>query len=372
MLAVPLLAALPLSLMSLRENRIAPPAPRPLAEIFGLLPAGLIAATVIALVILLLAERRPAIRVSVLAVALGAHVILLGHAASLLLDGASPAARAAPGTGFWLAFLALALLLADAIARLRPGTGMRAGMLFGLIAVVAVLLGSGLLADLSIAAELRSRTDAFGQAARDHLTLALGSFFAAVVLGVPMGLGIQRSSTLRGPVLSLLTLIQTIPSIALFGMLIVPLAWVAAQVPGARSIGISGIGMTPALIALFLYALLPIVSNTVAGLDGVPKAVAEAATGMGMTRAERMRMVDLPLAMPVILTGARIVLVQNIGLATVGALIGSGGFGTFIFQGIGQTAADLILLGVLPTVALAFLASAIMDLMIAVTRVEPT
>jgi osmoprotectant transport system permease protein len=147
----------------------------------------------------------------------------------------------------------------------------------------------------------------------------------------------------------------------LFGLLIAPLAWVAATVPGAAAIGIAGIGTAPALLALFLYSLLPVVANTVAGLDGVPPEAEEAARGMGMTNAQRLLQIDLPLAFPVILTGIRIVLVQNIGLATVAALIGGGGFGVFVFQGVGQTAMDLVLLGAVPTVALAFAAGAVLD-----------
>ena len=140
-----------------------------------------------------------------------------------------------------------------------------------------------------------------------------------------------------------------------------PLAWVAATLPGAAAIGIAGIGVAPAVVALFLYSLLPVVANTVAGLDGVPADAEEAARGMGMTRRQRLLQVELPLAFPVILTGIRIVLVQNIGLATVAALIGGGGFGVFVFQGVGQTAMDLVLLGAVPTVALAFAAGAILD-----------
>ena len=147
-------------------------------------------------------------------------------------------------------------------------------------------------------------------------------------------------------------------------MLIAPLAWIAANVPAAHALGIRGIGAAPAFAALFLYSLLPIVANTVAGLTGVPRSVTEAADGMGLTRRQRLISVDVPLALPVIVSAARIVLVQNIGMATVGALIGAGGFGTFVFQGIGQTATDLILLGALPTVALAFATSAVLDALI--------
>src|SRR5690606_36769815 len=147
------------------------------------------------------------------------------------------------------------------------------------------------------------------------------------------------------------------PSIALFGLLIAPLAWVAANIPGAAAIGISGNGAAPAMVALFANSLLPIVANTVVGLEGVPPAASDAARGMGMTNWQRLATVEFPLAFPVILTGIRIILVQNIGLATIAALIGGGGFGVFVFQGVGQTALDLVLLGAVPTVALAVAAA---------------
>ncbi len=164
--------------------------------------------------------------------------------------------------------------------------------------------------------------------------------------------------------LNTLNLIQTIPSIALFGILIGPLAWIALHVPGAAALGIRGIGMAPAFVALFLYSLLPVVANTVVGLAGVPREANDAARGIGMTDRQRLFQVEFPLAMPVILTAIRIVLVQNIGMATIAALIGGGGFGVFVFQGIGQTAMDLVLLGAVPTVALAFAAAVVLDALI--------
>ena len=106
------------------------------------------------------------------------------------------------------------------------------------------------------------------------------------------------------------------------------------------------------------------VANTVVGLGGVPRDVNEAARGLGMTDSQRLWRVEFPLALPVILTGVRIVLVQNIGLATIAALIGGGGFGVFVFQGIGQTAMDLVLLGAAPTVLLAFVAAIVLDALI--------
>jgi len=177
----------------------------------------------------------------------------------------------------------------------------------------------------------------------------------------------HRIPALRGPVLNVLNLFQTIPSIALFGILIAPLGWIAAHVPGAAALGIRGIGAAPAFVALFLYSLLPMVANTLVGLRQVPYEVRDAAAGMGMTNRQRLLSVELPLAFPVILTGIRIVLVQNIGLATIAALIGGGGLGVFVFQGIGQTATDLILLGAVPTVALAFAAAVLLDAAVELT-----
>lgn len=367
-LGLPLLAALFLPTFTLRANRIAMAEPRSLAQTLGMPAALVIAGAVLLLLLALFRWRQPGRRLALLGLALPSLLLLVGRGATLLLDGAPAAARVAPAAGPWLALAALVLLVADALARSEVGSALRGVLLAGAVAGMALLIASGLFADLSIAAELRGRLGAFRQASIDHLILAFGSFAAALLVGLPAGVALHGRVRLRAPVLDALTLIQTIPSIALFGMLILPLAWVAAHVPLASRAGVSGIGMAPALVALFLYSLLPIVSNTLAGLDGVPAAVSEAATGMGMTGGQRLRQVGLPLAMPVILAGARIVLVQNIGLAAVGALIGSGGYGVFIFQGIGQTAADLILLGVLPIVALAFFTSASLDLLIALQK----
>jgi osmoprotectant transport system permease protein len=160
----------------------------------------------------------------------------------------------------------------------------------------------------------------------------------------------------QGPVFAVLNLLQTIPSIALFGLLIVPLSAVASAFPSFAALGIGGIGVAPALIALVLYALLPVVRSTVAGLSGVDRGVVDAARGMGMRQRQRFWQVELPLSAPVLLAGLRIVTVQAIGLAVVAALIGAGGLGSFVFQGLGQYAADLVLLGALPAIALALAA----------------
>ncbi|TJX49761.1 MAG: ABC transporter permease, partial [Mesorhizobium sp.] len=235
---------------------------------------------------------------------------------------------------------------------------------------IGLLLISGRWDSLSILKEYSNRADSFWAEGSKHVTLALGSLLAAVIVGLPLGILCHRVESLRAGVLNVLNIIQTIPSIALFGLLIAPLGWVATHVPGAAALGIRGIGTAPAFVALFLYSLLPVVANTVVGLAGVPRAASLAARGMGMTDRQRLFGVEFPLAFPVILTGIRIVLVQNIGLATIAALIGGGGFGVFVFQGVGQTAMDLVLLGAVPTVALAFAAAIILDAVIEMTATK--
>jgi osmoprotectant transport system permease protein len=287
--------------------------------------------------------------------------IFVGHAGTSLTPPGDKIARVSPGGGFWLLIFAFALLAADAIARLKLKPLTRIGVLALVAVFFAILLGSGTLNNLSILREYFNRGETFWREAQTHLALALGSLAAATIVGVPIGVFCHRSNALRAPVLNVLNAIQTIPSIALFGLLIAPLAWVAANIPGAALIGISGIGAAPAMVALFAYSLLPVVANTVVGLEGVPPAADDAAKGMGMTDWQRLAQVQFPLAFPVILTGIRIVLVQNIGLATIAALIGGGGFGVFVFQGVAQTAMDLVLLGAVPTVALAFAAAVVLD-----------
>jgi len=303
----------------------------------------------------------PRFRLVISSAALIALAVALGDAARLLTPAGDHISRTSPGTGFWVLAAAFTLMLADAVSRMHLRAVSRLVMLAAVAAIVAAILWSGLWDDLSVLREYANRADAFWREAGTHVALAVGSLIAAVIVGLPLGIVCERVPALRNAILNVLNAVQTIPSIALFGLLIAPLAWVAATLPGASAIGIAGIGVAPAVVALFLYSLLPVVANTVAGLDGVPADAEEAARGMGMTRGQRLLQVELPLAFPVILTGIRIVLVQNIGLATVAALIGGGGFGVFVFQGVGQTAMDLVLLGAVPTVALAFAAGIVLD-----------
>jgi osmoprotectant transport system permease protein len=355
---------------TVRANRIVPGEGH---SLLASLPAneGMLLGAVVAAAIVVAFFRTPAAaRLVASLVALVAILVFIGRAGTWLTPPGDRLARVSPAAGFWLMLFAFALLAADAVTRLRLQPLARIGALLAVAGAIGSVLYTGLWSDLSVLREYANRADAFWREGGQHVVLAFGSLAAAAMAGIPLGIVCQRRPALRAVVLNILNLIQTIPSIALFGLLIAPLAWVAATFPLAAAIGISGIGAAPAFVALFGYSLLPMVANTVVGLDGVPAAANDAARGVGMTDAQRLGQVELPLAFPVILTGIRIVLVQNIGLATIAALIGGGGFGVFVFQGIGQTAMDLVLLGALPTVALAFAAAIVLDALVELSSIR--
>jgi osmoprotectant transport system permease protein len=288
----------------------------------------------------------------------------IATAGNLLTPPGNRVVRVAPGSGFWVLLVAVGLMATDAITRLRPRPAARVLMLALFAAVTLFALAHGTFDHLSVMREYAVNAGRFAHEVRQHVWLALGSLGAAVIVALPLGILCHRVPGLRGGVLGTLNVIQTIPAIALFGILMAPLGALAAAVPLASQLGIRGIGAAPAVVALFLYSLLPVVANTVAGLKRVSPAAVEAARGMGMTSWQVLTGVELSLALPTILTGIRIVLVQNIGLVTVAALIGGGGLGVFVFQGIGQTAIDLVLLGAIPTVALAFSAAVLLDALV--------
>ncbi len=358
-------ASLPFVLF--RANRIVLGEPRSLLDALPTTLAILLAATLIIGLFAAVLRLPTTLKLAAGFLVLAVLLVLVGQSARFLTPEGNTFARISPGAGFWLLLFAFALLVTDAFARLRLKPLIRIGVLAAVVAALALLLWSGSLNELSTLKEYATRAPAFWAEARTHLALAFGSVAIATVVGIPLGILCYRIKPVRAAVLNVLNIVQTIPSIALFGLLIAPLAWVAATVPGASALGISGIGAAPAMVALFAYSLLPIVSNTVVGLLSVPPAAVDAAMGMGMTDRQRLLGVELPLAFPVILTGIRIVLVQNIGLATIAALIGGGGFGVFVFQGIGQTAMDLVLLGAVPTVSLAFAAAVLLDALVEMT-----
>jgi osmoprotectant transport system permease protein len=174
----------------------------------------------------------------------------------------------------------------------------------------------------------------------EHLVLVAVSAVIATAIGVPLGVALTRRPGLARPVLGFANTVQAIPSLALFGFLI--------PVPF-----LGGIGARTAIVALVVYSLLPILRNTHAGILSVEPAVVEAADGIGMTRGERLRLVELPLASPVVLAGIRVAVVVGVGLATIAAAIGAGGLGVLIYRGVATADHRLILAGALPAAVLA-------------------
>ncbi|PVE22671.1 ABC transporter permease [Microvirga sp. KLBC 81] len=351
-----------------RATRIASGEARLLIEALPITMGAVVVAVALGVAVGSVLVRDPLGRLGSAVIGLAILLPSLGLSAGFLTPADNSFARVSPSLGFWLLALSFSLLAIDALARMRLGPYGRLIALAVGAGALALLLVSGIWNDLSILKEYHTRADSFWREARQHLLLAFGSMAAACLVGIPLGIAGHRTRTLRVAVLQGLSIVQTIPSIALFGLLMAPLGAIAASVPLAAALGIRGIGATPAFIALFLYALLPIVANTIAGLNQVPAAVVDAARGMGMSARQRLMQIEMPLALPVILAGIRIVLVQNLGLATVAALIGGGGFGAFVFQGIGQTAIDLVLLGAIPTVGLSFAASIILDALVDIAK----
>jgi osmoprotectant transport system permease protein len=176
----------------------------------------------------------------------------------------------------------------------------------------------------------------------EHLFLVLVSVSIALAIGIPLGIVLTRRPSLASPVIGFASVMQTVPSLALFGFLI-PIPF------------IGGIGNTTAIVALVIYALLPLLRNTYAGIQSVEPSVVEAGRGMGMTDFERLRLIEIPLSLPTILAGIRIATVNSIGLATIAAAVGAGGLGNLILRGLSMVDTRLILAGAVPAAALAIL-----------------
>lgn len=189
---------------------------------------------------------------------------------------------------------------------------------------------------------LRNRSEVF-ERSLEHIGLVAASMAIALIIGLPLGILLVRRARLQRWVLGLANVVQTIPSLALFGFLI-PVPW------------IGGVGASTAIVALALYALLPILRNTCTGIAGVDPAVIESARGMGMTPQQVLWQVQLPLAAPVMLAGIRIATVISIGVTTIAAAIGAGGLGVFIFRGVAMVNNQVILAGAIPAALLAIVA----------------
>jgi osmoprotectant transport system permease protein len=361
-----LAAALGLPFLTQAPNRLVSGVGVSLGEVLG---GGHRALALAPVLLLLAALRAPSERLVRWLTLSGATGLLAGltwlagaHARALLSDDL-PLGRTSLGSGYWALGVLCGLVAAEAL-RGWSGNALRslAGAA-GVVAPVAVLVWHGDLGALSLLKEYDNRQDVFDAALQRHLLLVAATLVPSVLVGGPLGVLAARRPALQPALLSVLNLLQTVPSIALFALLMVPLAALATRWPLLAQWGVSGIGVAPAVTALTLYALLPIVRSTMVGLTQIAPSVLDAARGMGMTPRQVFWQVEVPLAWPVWLSGLRVTTVQALGLAMVSALIGAGGFGAVMFQGLLSSAVDLVLLGVVPVVALAVVADALFEVL---------
>lgn len=348
--ALPMLAGALLPWVLVRPNRLAP------GESLRLPPPLLAAALGLAVLPFLGARWWPRLTPLAAALAPAAALWMLGDQTRAALAGEAEFARASAAGGLWLFLLGAGVAVYGA-RLVSPGPGARLLGGLWLPAVLTFLLG-GHLSAWSVLVEGRAEGPRWGQELAQHLRLVGAALGLATGIGAPLAVWASGRERAAGAVLGLAGAVQTVPSLALLGLLIAPLSALANAFPALRGLGVSGIGVAPALTAMTLYALLPVLRQGVVGLRGVSPGVVDAARGMGMTPAQVFWRVTLPLALPVWLSGVRQAAVLLVGVAAVAALIGAGGLGSYIFRGLQSAAPDLILLGAVPAALLALLVDA--------------
>lgn len=346
-------AVLFLPFIRYRPNRILTGEAYRLSDLSGGLPA-LIMLLILSVAFLILLIRGSALRALFSLSAACAPFFVLALCSGLPAFSGETA-RISIGSGFWAALAASLVMLWDSGA----GKGVRWLYLAILAAVSALLLTGGFDA-LSLLREYTARRETFFIQSGRHLALAATSTAAAAVAGIPLSFLLFSRKRMKRPVFFLVNLAQTIPTLSLLGLLMAPLAWLGENSALLRGWGVSGVGFWPAWIALFLYAVFPVLNNSMAGLAMADPTVVETAASLGMTRRQVFLKVQLPLAVPLILGGIRTAFTQGMGNAILAALIGGGGLGSFIFLGLAQSAPDLILLGTIPLIALTILTDALL------------
>jgi osmoprotectant transport system permease protein len=277
-----------------------------------------------------------------------------GAAAAEFAVDQGTVARTSFAVGFYYAIVAF-FLVEYAALRDTPGALARTAVVFAGFAAIVALAASGALAELGIVREYQLASDNFGRELRRYLFYALGSTGIAIAIGIPLGIWAATSKRAEVPIMSILNVGQVFPALAFIGIMMPVLSGLANTFPFLRQLGIAGIGWAPVFIVLVIYALFPITRNTLVAIRELPPGVLNAAQGMGMSRGRSLMEVELPLAFPVVLAGIRIALVQNTAGSILAALVGGGGLGSIVFFGLEQTSMDLVLVGVVPIVAMAFI-----------------
>ena len=312
--------------------------------------------------------------IAVLVTAVVAMPLLLWVTASLASTSLQPQnfssslSRASLGSAFWVVLALIGFMVTSALQQQRATAFYSTAVWVVVLLAMGGVLFSGAADELSLVKEYANRAEIFIPTVVRHLQIVFLVMAFTLALGLPLAWAAYLRPRLGQTVFGVLNIVQTIPSIALFGMLMLPLALLAANVPALGRAGISGVGLAPAVIALTLYGLLPVVRSTLTGLQQVSNSMADSAFALGLTRWQVLRAIELPLALPVMLAGVRTAAVATVGLAAVSALIGAGGLGSILFEGLFANAQDLVLLGVLPIIALGVATDLLFNVLIAWTR----
>ncbi len=354
--------------ISVSETRISEPIPVRLATVSVVAFLAIVATTFLTLIFSLYSRR------NLLSFLMGitggllpvAGFAVAGLSAGRLAEATGPFARVSPSSGLWLAVLAGYVIVFAAMRTLEDNKIMRGLLVLVPVVAITALLLSGLLADLSIMKEFANRRERFFSEFARHMMICAGAVGFGAIIGIPLGVFSNRSARVEKPVFAFVNFIQTVPGVALFGLLVAPLAYLSRAFPVLRQLGIGGIGWAPAMIALVLYSLLPITRNTYASLKAIPADTVEAGVGMGMSKRQVLFRIEIPISLPIVLAGVRTAAIQAVGNTAMAAIIGAGGLGVFIFQGLGQAAMDLVLLGAIPVVLLALFVDGLIQLLIGI------
>ena len=346
-----------LPVLALSANRLVPGDPVYAADASGPAILAALGLACFAGLILWAGRGRPAAAAAALLLAAAAAAFLagLGATAADLLAGRPTAARAGLASGAWIGLFAIATALALSLR--RAGAGRPGLLVFGTLAALVLAAGSaGLLDHLSLAVEFRARRAGLIEALAEHLLLAGG----ALALAAATVLLLAPWRSLRGSVDLVASGLQVVPAVALLAALTALVSAVLKAMPGLREAGLSALGPVPALVAVAAYLLLPLWRGLAAARRAPGPAVLDAATALGLSARETLVQVRLPIGAPALIGGVRVAAVQAVGLSTLGALVGAGGLGRIVFDGMAQFAPDLILLGALPVIGLSLLAEGLL------------
>ncbi|NTU72012.1 MAG: ABC transporter permease [Coriobacteriia bacterium] len=341
--------------ISFNQNRIIEGEPTSLVNGLGVWGWILVGAWVVAGLVSLspLPDRIRGIVVTVLGGA--APVLMLwgaGIAASAHVAAASDVARTSLLWAAWLSLFASYVVIFAATAWLEAGS-LRAVLTYLPVAGVIGLALTGQLSELAVAREYANNAESFAVELRLHLAYVGGAVSIGLISGLILGLIAVRRRSLEPAIFGTLNVLQVFPTLAFIGLMNPILTGASERIPLLEALGVRGVGWAPVIIVLSAYAVYPIARNTYTSLSSLDSDVLDAARGVGMSRTRMLAEIEFPLALPVIIAGLRVALVQTTAGAIVAGLIGGGGLGTFVFLGAGETATDLILLGVIPIMVLA-------------------